>query len=260
MSLEDALRRSNDSFARAVVAVEGIVECSDPVEFEKSFRQVLQNQHVTLDQMYEVTPFKNELEKMPKEQRQFLERQFDEYKDMKKLILQTIDAGYTFDWDTKKIQGVPVLLEKTLGGFMGAYAKFCHHLLAGELIKAFTGRKLSEAERLDDKVDELNQLKRYEEALPYVNRALELSPRFCLAWINKGIALKNLGRLDEAIECYDKVIGEINQNYKKAWYNKAVSLMLKEDIAGASQCVEKALEISPGYPHALKLKIRLHSM
>ena len=123
--------------------------------------------------------------------------------------------------------------------------------------KIFYNRRLSEAEQFNGIGDELNQHGRYEEALPYFDRALGLSPRFCLVLVNKGIALKNLGRLDEAITCYDTVIGKINPRYKKAWHNKAVALWTKGEINEARACVDKALEIDPNYQHALRLKMTL---
>ncbi|MFQ5862912.1 MAG: tetratricopeptide repeat protein, partial [Candidatus Brocadiales bacterium] len=38
-------------------------------------------------------------------------------------------------------------------------------------------------------------------------------------WLNKGVALGQLGRDQEAIKCYDKAL-EIDPKYAKAWYNK----------------------------------------
>jgi tetratricopeptide (TPR) repeat protein len=106
----------------------------------------------------------------------------------------------------------------------------------------------------------MNQEKRYAEALGYFEAALESSPRFALAWINKGIALKNLSRLDEAIACYDKVICEIDSHFKKAWHNRAVALILKGDLAGASVCLETALQIDPDYTVAWALRARLEEL
>ena len=161
------------------------------------------------------------------------------------------------DFNPKKVFGCVTLQEETLGQNAGFYARFVSNCLAVELIKIFYNRRLSEAEQFNGIGDELNQHGRYEEALPYFDRALGLSPRFCLVLVNKGIALKNLGRLDEAISCYDTVIEEINPRYKKAWHNKAVALWKKGELEEARTCVDKALEIAPDYPYALDLKRRL---
>jgi tetratricopeptide (TPR) repeat protein len=41
-----------------------------------------------------------------------------------------------------------------------------------------------------------------------------------IAWSNKGAALDDLNKYDEAIQAYDKVI-EVDPNYSDAWYNSA---------------------------------------
>jgi len=259
MNIEESIRKLDEALARSVTAVEEIKEYSDPVEFEKAFNRVLQNQAVS------VTTFWSEesLQSIPKEQRDFLEKQIAEYRDLKRLMLQIFEKGSEdkkaalMDFDPEKVFRTIALQQEIAGGYMAGYARLTINCLAHETIEEFKNRELSEAEKLDDKGDELNQERRYEEALPYFEKALALSPRFCLAWINKGIALKNLGRLDEAIKCYDTVIEGINPRYKKAWYNKAVALWMKGDIDAARICVDKALEIEPKYPHAIALKMKL---
>ncbi len=259
MSIEEPIRRWTEVLARAVAAVEEIKEYLDPIEFEKAFKRVLENKDVS------TTTFWNEesLKSIPQEQRGFLEKQITEYRDLKRLMLQIFENGpedmrvTLMDFDPEKVFRTVAFQEEALGGYMGGYARLVTNCLAYEMIEAFKNRELSEAEKLDDRGDELNQERRYKEALPYFDKALALSPRFCLVWINKGIALKNLGRLDEAIRCYDTVIKGINPRYKKAWYNKAVALWMKGNIDEAKMCVDKALEIEPNYPHALGLKMRL---
>jgi tetratricopeptide (TPR) repeat protein len=119
--------------------------------------------------------------------------------------------------------------------------------LMGELVALFTRRERTEAEKLNDAGFEHHHAGGYEEALELHNRAIELAPDFQLAWVNKGIALKNLDRLDEAIECYDQVIEQIDGGFKKAWYNKGVALTMKGEMERARACFERALEIDPGY-------------
>jgi len=259
MSVEGTIRRWNEALARSVKAVEEIKEYSDPIEFEKAFKRVLENQDVSITTFWS----KESLQLIPQEQRDFLEKQITEYRDLKRLMLRIFENGpedmraTLMDFDPEKVFRIVDFQEEALGGYMSNYARLVTNCLACELIEAFENRELSEAENLDDRGDELNQEGRYEEALPYFDKSLALSPRFCLAWINKGIALKNLGKLDEAIRCYDTVIKGINPRYKKAWHNKAVALWMKGDIDAARMCVDKALEIEPNYPHALGLKMKL---
>jgi Flp pilus assembly protein TadD len=46
-----------------------------------------------------------------------------------------------------------------------------------------------------------------------------------IAWSNKGAALDDLNKSDEAIQAYNKAI-EIDPNYSDAWYNSAFSYSL----------------------------------
>ncbi len=48
----------------------------------------------------------------------------------------------------------------------------------------------------------------------WVDKALELNPQFGEAWLNKGNALDNSGKHEEAIKCYEKAL-EINPKYRR---------------------------------------------
>ncbi len=63
-------------------------------------------------------------------------------------------------------------------------------------------------------------------------------------WGNKGVALKELGKLPEAIECYDKAL-VINPRSDLAWGNKGVALGILGRYQDAIRCFDKALEINP---------------
>jgi len=252
--LEASVRRCDEALANSIIAVNKLREYSDPVEFGKVYQRVLENQSINLNTFWD----DRETQNAPREHLEFFEGQINEYKGLKKLLLQVyLSKKEIIDINTEKLSSMVNPHKEVLGEPVGGYAKSVTNFLAFELIKASSNRGLSEAEKLNDRVDELNQEGRYEEALPYSDRALKLSPRFCLAYINKGIALKNLGRFDKAIACYDKVINELDSKYKKAWYNKAVVLQKKGKISEAIKCVDRALEICPAYPHAIALKSRL---
>jgi tetratricopeptide (TPR) repeat protein len=52
--------------------------------------------------------------------------------------------------------------------------------------------------------------------MPPTTKALEIKPNYHEAWFNRGIALDNLGRWEEAIASYDKAL-EIKPDYHEAW-------------------------------------------
>ncbi|HJN57701.1 MAG: tetratricopeptide repeat protein [Nitrososphaerales archaeon] len=51
---------------------------------------------------------------------------------------------------------------------------------------------------------DLYKLGKFEEAIKCYNKVLDIDPKDIDALNNKGIALGKLGKLDEAIKCYDK--------------------------------------------------------
>ena len=59
---------------------------------------------------------------------------------------------------------------------------------------------------------------------------------------DKGLALDNLGRYEEAIKCYDKVI-EIEPNHAYAWYYKSLALDQFGENDEAEKCFKKAKEV-----------------
>jgi len=79
------------------------------------------------------------------------------------------------------------------------------------------------AEAWHNKGVALGELGKYDEAIKACDKAIEINPQFATAWYNKGVCLNNLGKHDDAIKAYDKAI-EINPQFAKAWYNKGVAL------------------------------------
>jgi tetratricopeptide (TPR) repeat protein len=63
----------------------------------------------------------------------------------------------------------------------------------------------------------------YHNALEWANKAIQIDPNDAITWYNKGVALDNLCRYDEAIKSYDRAI-QIDPNYADPWYNKGVTL------------------------------------
>ena len=90
----------------------------------------------------------------------------------------------------------------------------------------------------------LDNLGRLEEAIASYDQALAIKPDDNQAWYNRGVALGKLGRLEEAIASYDQAL-EIKPDNDQAWNNRGIALdnlgRLEEEIAS----YERALEIKP---------------
>ena len=210
-----APRSSDESLLELSAAVDVGKELADPVEFEKAFQQVLADQTTSVETFWDKSEIKR------KEQQRFLCDQMREYKDLKKILLQIFlntqpgdsKREVLMDFRPYEVLRRITVQDKFAGSYMGQYSRLTQNCLAVEVMRACGKRKLSEAERSNDKGDKFNSEGKYLEALPYLDRAIQLSPRFCLPLVNKGISLRNLGRLDEAITCcYDKVLNDIIDN------------------------------------------------
>jgi tetratricopeptide (TPR) repeat protein len=64
----------------------------------------------------------------------------------------------------------------------------------------------------------LRKKKKYTEALTFCDKALKVYPNFVTAWNNKGNVLFNLGKKNDAINCYKKALS-LNPNYSPAQTN-----------------------------------------
>ena len=63
-----------------------------------------------------------------------------------------------------------------------------------------------------------------------------------LIWYNRGVALTQLEKYDDAISSYDKAI-EISPGYGDAWYNKAELLKHKGQDNEAEKCFNRVKEL-----------------
>jgi CHAT domain-containing protein/Flp pilus assembly protein TadD len=81
------------------------------------------------------------------------------------------------------------------------------------------------------------------------NQALQVKPGYHEAWHGRGIALKKLGRLDEALASYDKAL-EIKPNYYEAWNDRGALLFSGGHYEEAISSYNNALKIEPNYHQA----------
>ena len=92
----------------------------------------------------------------------------------------------------------------------------------------------------------LDMLHRYEEAINCLDQALEIDLTDTVAWNNRGYALNGLQRYDEAIGCLNLAL-EFNPKFAYPWSNKGDSLNGLQNYEEAIVCYNKALEIDPKF-------------
>lgn len=84
------------------------------------------------------------------------------------------------------------------------------------------------------------------QVLKFFDKAIQVEPLNFLAWANKGLILKNLLRVEDALACYERALG-INPEYVNAWYNLGVLLGSIGRYKEAKKCFDTALELKPDY-------------
>jgi len=101
-----------------------------------------------------------------------------------------------------------------------------------------------DAIELNNKGTALVNLERYEDALEAYEKAIEIKPDYLSALNNKGTALRNLGKNEDALEAYEKAI-DIKPDFFNAWINKGNTLDNLERYEDALEAFEKATKIKP---------------
>ena len=96
----------------------------------------------------------------------------------------------------------------------------------------------------------LNNLKRHDEALVSYKQAVALNPAHVVAWFNLGITLYWLMRYDEALASYERALA-LKPDYVEAWSNQGNTLNLLKRYDEALASFEQALTLEPNYVEAL---------
>jgi Tfp pilus assembly protein PilF len=100
---------------------------------------------------------------------------------------------------------------------------------------------------------ELLKAEAHEEALSELDLALELNPKFADLHNFRGVALCELGRLDDGIACLRQAV-ELNGDYLVPRLNLAFALLRAGDYKGAETELEAVLEMDPTQ-HAASVKL-----
>jgi tetratricopeptide (TPR) repeat protein len=122
------------------------------------------------------------------------------------------------------------------------------HNLALELIDKALALKPS-ADAVNNRGNALQELKRYEEALASYDEAVSLKPDFAQAFNNRGVALQELRRLDEALSSYDKALA-LRPDYAEAYNKRGYALHDLNRLDEALASYDKALALKPDLAEA----------
>ena len=100
---------------------------------------------------------------------------------------------------------------------------------------------------------ELNNASKYDEAIPYFDKVLEIEPNNTKALILKGVMLGQLNQSQQAISYFDKVL-EIDPKNVAALSNKGSALLQNHQYNESITYFDKVLEIDPKNVAALSNK------
>ncbi len=95
----------------------------------------------------------------------------------------------------------------------------------------------------------LRLLGRLDEALAAHDRAVAADPRYLEAWSNRGNVLKDLGRLEEALSSYDRALAQ-QPAQPTALVNRANVLRDLERLGEALDGYDRAIALQPDYAEA----------
>lgn len=88
----------------------------------------------------------------------------------------------------------------------------------------------------------LNNLRKFEEALKYIDKTLKEFPENAIAWSKKGKTLLNLKKLDEALDCIRKSL-KIDPILRESLINEGVIYLEKGQYKKALKIANKILKI-----------------
>jgi protein O-GlcNAc transferase len=95
----------------------------------------------------------------------------------------------------------------------------------------------------------LEQLNRLDEALTSLDSALAIKPDYADACYNRGIVLLKMQRFDEAVASYDHALA-IRPDYAEALSNRGIAMMELNLLDGALASFDRALAIKADYADA----------
>lgn len=134
---------------------------------------------------------------------------------------------------------------------LGVLACQSGHTAAGaDLIAKAVGVQPDYAEAHGNLAVALKDLGRLDDAIESCRKALALNPEFVDAHNTLGDALLQKGRADDAVQALEQAL-KLGPGHIQAWVNLGNARQAQDRLDDAVRCYQKALEIHPDIPQAL---------
>ena len=139
-SLEEQVIKANRLVLAYCIEIEKIKERMKPTEFERYFREVLEDENVDLNRYWS----EKEIKGWPEDKRIYLEEQVKQYKGLKKLILSLYNLmGETMmDFSPDAVFRNIDFNRQAMGNYMENYARLTTFFMAHELITRIKAENL----------------------------------------------------------------------------------------------------------------------
>lgn len=99
-------------------------------------------------------------------------------------------------------------------------------------------------------------INRSDDALMFLNKSLDITPKNVNALLNKGYILEKIDKIDESNECYDEIFN-IDKRNLFALNNKSFNLRRRGELDEALILVDNALKVNPNFILAIKNKVEI---
>jgi tetratricopeptide (TPR) repeat protein len=103
-----------------------------------------------------------------------------------------------------------------------------------------------DSEAFNNRGNALRDLKRFDEALASFDRAISLKPDFAGAYNNRGIVLWELRRFDQALPSFERAIA-FKPDYAEAHYNRGLALCDLKQLDEAMASFDHAISLKPDF-------------
>ena len=129
------------------------------------------------------------------------------------------------------------------------------HAEAVQQIDLALQTKRSDADAYNNRGNALKELKRLDDAVASYERAIALRPSFAEAHVNLGNALLALDRFDDALASYDR--GIALRPYASAFLNRGIALLRLERFDEALASCERTIALEPNHAEAFNVRANM---